>query len=83
MENNILVLATTIKPEKKKRVFAFNLGVVIFDEIVRFLKRAFTREIIVEKAIYSKILTVTDKGVEVLDELPKNIMLFISKQEDE
>ena len=55
----------------------------MWKSITSNLKYYFTKKIEITKPHYTKIYSVTEKGLEKLDEIPKNISLFISAKEDD
>ena len=87
-DSEMVVLAKykTINERQTKRIFEFRIELIIEDLFNFFanpIMRYFTREVETKKAIlhYTKIVSVTEDGIKQLEELPQNIVLFISKED--
>lgn len=85
-KSTALVIANydkVLQEKKTKRMFEFRIE-LFYQTFVNFLKKYFTREIETqeEKLHYTEIFTLTEKGMEKLKEMPKNITFLITKKED-
>ena len=82
MKNIPLVIAYYDKEGEEQTKLTINFD-LMWKSITSNLKYYFTKKIEITKPHYTKIYSVTEKGLEKLDEIPKNISLFISAKEDD